>query len=245
MITLLFFLAPAAFPLQDPAGASEVKPDSQRVEALRERIHDMRTNLVLGGENVRRADSEAIDFYEGKTEIIEQRLDQIGAELTERRATYEVTLDRALRAASESARRAAMQEASSLRAAVSELESESADLTRKRADLLRAIEGVRERERERSKLAAQLETATGAQLELGLPVAAIGLAPEARVREASAILDDETLVNDLLERDPRGARRILFEADPVRYWRRFPLRPPADVLWDALAFPQADLPGQR
>ena len=42
------------------------------------------------------AEREAIDFYNGKTELVDRRLDTISAELTEKRATYQVTLDRAL-----------------------------------------------------------------------------------------------------------------------------------------------------
>ena len=241
MITLLLVAATATLLPQNAVEATS----SEHVETLRNQIHGMRTTLLLGGARVRQADDQAIEFYGSKIEIIERRLDQVDAELAEKRATYDLALDRTLEAEDRSSRQTAVEEASRLRTAISYLESESTDLGRKQSGLSKMIAALHSRQRERSRLAVQLETAGGANLEFGFPLPGVGLGPTAVAREASAGLENEGLAMDLLERDPLRARRLLFEIDPQRYWERFSLRPPQVELWEALKFPQTDLPGLR
>jgi hypothetical protein len=105
---------------------------------------------------------------------------------------------------------------------------------------------VQARDRERESLVAQLETTGELETAFGLPSTGIGLAPPPIASDASAsAYDDSELLDDLMRRDERAARRLLFESDPQRYWTRFPLRPPAGALRSALDFPLPDLPGTR
>ena len=248
MLTSLTLLLLASASPQDPApsgpSGSDEQPATASAEELRARIHEMRMDLLLGGEHVQRAEREAIDFYSGKTELVDSRLDTIQSELSEKNASYSVTLDRALGASSGESRRKAMAEAATLRAQITDLEGESQELSGKRNDLSKLVVAIESRDRDRQRLVAQLETSTDFG-EFGLPLTSVGLAPPPQPVEAASPFDDDALIADLVARDPQGARRILFEMDPVRYWTRFPLQPPAAALSEALAFPLPDLPGRR
>ena len=215
-----------------------------RAETLRARIRDMRMNLLLGGDRVRAAESEAIDFYGGRAELIDQGLDSAHAELTEKRAEYNIAIDRTLGGETTQDRLNAMEDAAALKRDMDALEFEVTDFEKKRDGLAQLITTVQERERERSRIMTRLETSTTID-GLGLPLAAVGLAPLVEASDPVSPLDDQGLIADLLERDPRAARRILFESDPEGYWGRFPLRPPTSVVREALPFPLPDLPGQR
>lgn len=250
MQTILFPLLivaqdPAADPAPGPGAQVESRSVAVDADALRARIHELRMDLLLGGDAVREAEREAARFYREKQGVVEGSLDTLHVELSEKRAAYEVALDRALAAEGAAQRRAAMDGAATLRREIDEFEWQSADLARKGGDLSRLVAAVEARERDRQRLVAQLETATDIQGGLGLPLTSVGLAPEIRALEAGSPFDDQGLVDDLLARDPREARRLLFDLDPSRYWERFPLRPPTAALAEALAFPLADLPAHR
>ena len=118
-------------------------------------------------------------------------------------------------------------------------------LGRKRTHLYKLIDAVEERDRERDRLVTQLEAGGSFETGLDFALGTVGLAPAVQPAEPASPFEDDVLVRDLLVRDPRAARRILFEADPATYWQRFPLRPPARALSQALVFPLADLPGRR
>ena len=138
-----------------------------------------------------------------------------------------------------------MSDAAALRGSVSELEWEASELGRKRQSLSKMVAAVEARDRDREQLVAKLETSRDFEAGFGMPLGPIGLAPPSQPVEASSPFDDDALVQDLLARDPRGGRALLFEMDPERYWRRFPLAPPPDALGIALRFPLADLPSRR
>jgi len=231
---------PAHALTQDPQ-----EPPSVQVEDLRGRIRDMRMSLLLGGDKVREAESEAVDFYSSRMEKIDERLDAVASDLAEKRATYEVTLDRALAASDPADRDAAMQKAQALSQEVASLEREAEGLEGKRRNVDKLVRAVEDRGRQREDLALRLETSSSIDSELGMSLGGVGLAPAVEVQPTGSPLDDDRLVQDLLARDPVAARRLLFEGDPAGYWRRFPLRPPADVLQLALEFPMPDLPGKR
>jgi hypothetical protein len=236
---------PAQDPAQDPpTGSPEAPGTTASAEELRSDIHDMRMNLLLGGEHVQRAEREAIDFYGGKADLIDGRLDTLQSELSAKRATYDVTLDRALRSTNGQVRSQAMREAGILRAEITGLEQESEQLSGKRADVGRLVSAIEGRDRDRQRLVAQLETSTDFH-EFGLPLTSIGLAPPPQPVAAASPFEDDALIADLMRRDPVAARGLLFDMDPVRYWKRFPLHPPAGPLAEALTFPLPDLPGQR
>jgi hypothetical protein len=253
MITI-FLAASVLLPTQDaappasppPVSTESAQPEkSVNPEALRERIREMRMNLLLGGERVRAAETEAVDFYQGKIASIEEHVDTIHADLAEKRASYDLALDRTLGGKDAGARGSSMAEAAGLRSEIASLEGESAQLEARRSHLYDLIAAVEKRDDERDRLVARLDAGPGLIGGFELAVGSVGLAPAVQVAEAGSPLEDDALVRDLLQRDPVGARRILFEADPQGYWERFPLRPPAAELRRALDFPPPDLPGLR
>jgi hypothetical protein len=226
-----------------PLAARDATPAT--AEDLRVRIREMRMNLLLGGDQVRRAESEAIEFYKGKSRTLDQRLDDVASELAEARASYDVALDRALAQSGTAAGDQALQEAQPLRAEISALEVEREDLIQRQSRVADLVDAVESRDRERSRLADQVESAALRPEDLGIPMGSIGLAPPALPPEMVAPLENEALLGDLLERDPRAARRLLFRSDPEGYWQRFPLEPPRSALAKAMRFPLPDPPGQR
>lgn len=249
LLTLMPLLAqdpatPAAEPpaTEEGAAASSTAADA---ESLRTRIHDMRMNLLLGGDHVRAAEAEAVRFYSHKQEVVDGRLDTVGAELTEKRASYDVALQRALEAQGPEQRRSALGDAARLSGSVNDLEWEAQQLNQRRDELGRAVAAVQARDRDRERLVAQLETSRSYDLGVGLTPGAIGLAPSVESTASASPFDDEALVEDLLARDPRSARALLYDVDPVRYWQRFPLRPPTVELAVAMRFPLPDLPEHR
>lgn len=214
-------------------------------ESLRQRIRDMRMNLLLGGDQVRNAETEARSFYGSKIEHVDGRLDTLQSDLAEKRPGYELALDRALTAETPGERQAAMRDASTLRSEISAIEQEAGELGERRGNLSQLVGAIEERDRERERLVAQIEASSVVDETFALPLASIGLAPAVNAEPAASPLDDDALVRDLLSRDPIGGRGVLFEMDPMGYWRRFPLQPPQGALRDALGFPLPDLPGSR
>lgn len=231
---------------QPAAAAADTETHTATAEELRGRINSMRMDLLLGGDRVRAAEAEAIDFYGQKREFVEQRLDTLESDLSEKRATYDVLAGRALDASTPELRRKALGEAAGLRAELSSMERETGELGERRNRLRDLVGAVEARDRERQKLAADLETGADATSALGgIPFAGIGLAPAAMPVAEVDPLTDDALVADLLERDPAAARRLLFELDPKGYFDRFPLQPPAALLPTAIPFPLPDPPGRR
>lgn len=258
MISLQVLLAATA-PLFGPGSQVETPAPSSAVpaapqaegglssgaEALRQRIHQMRMDLLTGGDLVREAEDQAIGFYREKAEFVERRLDTLGSDLSERRATYDVVLERALSSEATEARLRALEEAQPLRREISVLEEERDGLSGKRENLSKLIASVSSRERERQRLIEMVESTEEVPDALGMAWTGIGLAPPPVPIEAGSPLEDDSLLTDLLARDPRAARALLFDADPVGYWDRFPLTPPAADLRNALVFPLPDLPDRR
>lgn len=234
-------------PQDTPAVTTEEAAPDQTpatAEDLRVRIRQMRMNLLLGGDQVRRAEEEAIEFYNSKARSIDSSMDGVASELTEVRANYDVVLDRALNSGGPGGA-AALREAQPLRAKISALEAEQLDLEDRKTRVSGLVSSVESRDVERQRLADQVENASLRPEDLGMPMTSIGLAPPPLAVEASAPFDDDALLGDLLERDPRSARRLLFDTNPVRYWERFPLTPPSAALSQAMSFPLPDPPGQR
>jgi len=236
--------SPPAKAVAAAAKPADPAEEAGRVEALRQRIHGMRMDLLLGGDRVRQAEGDARRFYQEKVELVEKRLDELAAELAEARSSYQVLLDRALAAKPEERART-LGEAREQHARIAGLEGEQAELTGRRTQLEKLVAAVDNRAREREKLSTKIESDVDVSGPLGFPLADIGLAPEVEALAPGSPLDDEALVGDLLARDPVGARRLLFAADPKGYWTLFPLQPPAAALRAVLQLPPPDLPGQR
>ena len=159
----------------------------------------MRMNLLLGGDQVRRAETEAIEFYKGKSRSLDGRLDDVASELAEVRASYDVALDRALAQGGTAAGDQALQEAQPLRTEISTLEAERTDLLDRQGRVSVLVDAVESRDRERSRLADQVESASLRPEDLGVPMGSIGLAPPPLPSEVVAPLDNEALLGDLLE----------------------------------------------
>lgn len=244
LLTLLV-LAQVSTPPTDSPVAPEADNAATSAESLRKTIRDLRMNLLLGGDRVRTAEREAIDFYRDKSAFVDTRLDSVDSELIERRATYDVTLDRALGAEDAAERSRAFRDAQPLRTEITALEREAEELAEKRGRLAGLVDSIAARDRERQSLVAQLETSGSFPDRFGMPSLGIGLAPPALPVEASSPLEDLDLLEDLFARDPEAARHLVYDLDPVGYWDVFPLEPPAAALRRALTFPPADLPGRR
>ena len=221
------------------------KTSSARVEALRSRIHDMRMSLLLGGDKVKSAEAEAIGFYGKKIETIDRGIDSMEVDLSEKRASYKISLEQTLKANEATARQASMKRAQGLRHEIGSLESDVGALQQKRGNLSKLIGAVQARGREREVLAGRLEASGGFDDDFNLNLGVVGLVPDLPTTTSVTPLEDDDFIRDLFQEDPRGASRILFETDPVGYWQRFPLAPPQRALKNAMAFPLPDLPGQR
>ena len=237
------FLVPAAAQEEAAAPTGELVGGSEAgtAEALRQKVRDMRMNLLLGGDQVRRAEEQAVDFYVGKTRSVENRMDDVATELVELRASYDVVLDRALDSGSQEA----LREAQPLRVRITTLESEETGLFERRDRLSELVAAVEDRDRDRRRLVDQVESASAIPGSFGAPMMSIGLAPPPLPSEAEVPLENDSLLQDLLARDPAKAKSMYFAADQERYWRRFPLRPPIRELQGAMRFPLPDPVGRR
>ncbi len=237
----------AAVPVSAPANApAEPEAAETTAEGLRSRIRDMRMNLLLGGDQVRQAEREAVDFYGRKTRSVENRIDDVATELVELRARYDVVLDRALASRGTADGAEALREAQPLRAQIAAMEGEADALNGKRNRLSELVASVEDRDRDRQRLVDELESSSIAPDEFGAPMMSIGLAPNVDIPiSASAPAEDDALIRDLMARDPRGTKALLWAEDPDGYWDRFPLQPPAAPLRKALRFPRPDPVGRR
>jgi hypothetical protein len=229
---LLFVLA------QEAPSTTAEKPSA---EGVRSRVHELRKTLLSGGEQVRRSESEAIDFYQGRVDDIDRRGDAIQAELAEKSAYYKIALEKTLSATGDGATKAAT-DASLIREQIQNLKAEKDDLGLLRARFVQSIRVVGDRREDRVRLAGQMDAPSAGDLGGLIPPPA-GLAPPA-IAPQGALLVDQQLIEDLLQLDPVRARNLLFMADPSSYWVRWPLRPPAEVLARSIPFPPPDLPGQ-
>jgi hypothetical protein len=214
-------------------------------EGLRSKVHKLRMDLILGGDQVQRAEGEAVDFYSERLELIDRRLDRIDVDLSEKRASYQLALGRTVESPTGSGTRGSIREASRLRAEIVAMERESANLQAKRDRLASTIDGISDRGIEREAMAANLEANNVVDLGGGLPMSTIGFGPGGLNAPEPSPFDDPQLVLELVALDPQRGRTALFAEDPEGYWQFFDLRPPAASLREALVFPPPDLPGKR
>jgi hypothetical protein len=245
---MIIALAALTFPVflaQDPTPAGSNPPQSTRsAESLREQIHGMRRTILMGGDSVRNSEKEAIEFLLRKVEGIDKRLDFIQGDLVQKRTSYELVLNRAGEASTTKAQNAALAEAAQLQNELQTLETESATLVKRRKSLLAEQSRIDGRRRDREGLAAQMDSQGLDSEYVPFLSGAVGLAPET-AKPSNPLMANPALREDFLRRFPVRGRQLLFEADPVEYWRRWPLAPPAEMVATALVFPAPDLPGRR
>src|SRR5262245_38494638 len=136
----------------------------------------MRMNLLTGGEKVRQAESEAVDFYNRQARLVDDRIDSVATDLATLRSGYEVALGDALAAKDDAARAGATKKALDLRSEIATLEQEQERLRTRRTSLSKLASAVQGRGNEREKLVAQIET-TGdiPDLAFGMPLGGVGL----------------------------------------------------------------------
>ncbi len=244
IITLLTLAFPIPL-IQDPAPSGATPPKAAKsAESLREQIHDMRRTILMGGDNVRTSEKEALQFLQRKVASVDKRLDFIQADLVQKRTAYELALTRAGEASSTRAQNAALSEAAALKNELQELEAENAELAGRRKSLLGEQSRIDGRRRDRESLASKMDSHGLDSDYIPFLSGEVGLGPE-QPEPANPLLSDPGLREDFLRRFPVRGRQLLFEADPVDYWKRWPLVPPADLIAASLSFPAPDLPGRR
>jgi hypothetical protein len=245
MIIVLATLAFPAFLVQDPAPAgSAPPPQTKSAESLRQQIHGMRRTILMGGDSVRNSEKEAVQFLAIKIEGIDKRLDFIQGDLVQKRTSYELVLNRAGEASTTKAQNAALAEAAQIQTELQELENESVLLSKRRKSLVVEQSRIEGRRRDREGLAAKMDS-QGLDAEYTPFLSGgVGLGPETG-KPVNPLMANPALREDFLRRFPVRGRQLLFEADPVEYWNRWPLNPPAMLIASTLAFPPPDLPGRR
>ncbi len=222
----------------------EPQPSEPSAAALHERVHQLRKDLLVGGESVRRAEEEAIAFYETRMEALNEQADLLSVDLAEKQAQYDLALDRTLTAETDTARRAAAAEAASLKREIQAIRDQIAALERSQGELADAIAAVEAKMRERQRLEAEFES-TGVAPDPLITPGGLGLAPTLPEDPGLDPLQDADLLTDLMARDPERARELILRTDPERYWRLWPLQPDAEVLRKAIRFPVGDPPEDR
>jgi len=208
---------------------------------LRGQVRDMRKQVLGGGPAVVKSEKEALRFYRGKIQEMARRADDLRTQRDSKDAEYRVALDTTLGSDDPSERADAAREAQRLKSEIRMLDGEIADMEKRGEALGRGVEGIRRRISKRERLVSQFERD---DLVDDMPYLADDvLGDDIDAGSGNDPFEDEGFIEDLLRRDPEAARRLLYEADPVKYFERFPLKPVS--MRKALPFPPADLPAAR
>ncbi len=203
---------------------------------LKARVRDMRRAVLGGGPSVEKAEREALGFYRRKVQKTAMKIDELRTERDVKDAEYRLALDASLSAEDTRSEDAAVRRAGRLKKQIGELDAEIRDLNRQRTQLGNAVVGIRNRMDRRRRVVARLDEEQTIESLPFLGETALGPDDEDMDAEDPLVHDDEFFA-DLLERDPQRARQMLLLRDPERYWRLFPLAPPAKVLRDAFKYP--------
>jgi hypothetical protein len=222
--------------------ATEEPPDDGallKAVDLRQKVRDMRRSVLGGGPAVEEAEREALVFYRRKIQETASRIDGLRTDRDAKDAEYRLALDSTLEARSKSSGEAAARRAARLKAEIAGIDAEIAELAQQRDQLSAASAAISARIDRRKRVLTHFDT----DQEVLQPLPFLGedvIGPdEEDLAEIDPFADGEFL-KDLMRRDPDRARRILFERDPARYWRMFPLTPPERVLRKAFPYPRPD-----
>lgn len=224
---------------------AEAEPDGVLIEAveLRGKVRDMRRSVLGGGPAVEKAEREALSFYRKKISQNARRIDELRTQRDAKDAEYRLALDSTLEAKNKETSEASARKAATLRAEIEEIDVEIDELSEQRDRISAAVAAIQARMNRRKRILDHFETPEEitSMPFLGEDV----LGPDEGDLVGGDPFADSAFLADLLRRDPAQARRILFDRDPMRYWKLFPLTPPVSSLHKAIPFPPADLPGNR
>lgn len=210
---------------------------------LRNKVRGMRKQVLGGGKAVANSEKAALKFYRGKIQEMARRADDLRTQRDSKDAEYRVALDTTLKSDDPGERADAARTARRLKQSIRGLDGEIAEIEKRGESLGRGVAGIQRRIDKRKRVLSTFDQEGMVEDLPYLDDEVLGDDEEGA--DGVNPFSDEEFVNDLLASDPEGARRILFEADPVAYFERFPLTPSRRALKKALAFPPADLPGQR
>jgi hypothetical protein len=253
MITLLSAGLLAGAPLLAAEGEKDTSP-AERTETeetassaissteLRNKVRGMRKQVLGGGTAVLNSEKAALKFYRGKIQDMARHADDLRTQRDSKDAEYRVALDTTLKSEDAGERADAARTARRLKQEIRGLDSEIAAIEKRGESLGRGVAGIQRRIDKRKRVLSQFDRE---DLVDDLPYLDDEVLGDDEGGDGVDPFSDEDFVNDLLESDPEGARRLLFEADPIAYFKRFPIKPSGRALKKALAFPPADLPGQR
>jgi len=218
--------------------AEKAEPSGSLMQAaeLKAKVRDMRRAVLGGGPSVERAEKEALVFYRRKVQKTAMKIDELRTERDVKDAEYRLALDASLSAEDLRAEDAAVRRAGRLKRQIGELDSEIADLHRQRTQLGNAVVAIQNRMDRRRRVIARLDEDQTIESLPFLGETALGPDDEDMDAEDPLVHNDEFFA-DLMERDPQRARQMLLLRDPERYWRLFPLVPPAKVLRDSFGYP--------
>ncbi|MHC4849218.1 MAG: hypothetical protein ACYTEG_12285 [Planctomycetota bacterium] len=210
---------------------------------LRGKVRNMRKQVLGGGPAVVKSEKEALKFYRGKIQEMASRSDDLRTQRDSKDAEYRVALDTTLKSEDPGERGEAAREAQRLKAEIRGLDNEIAAMEKRGESIGRGVESIQRRISKRERLVSQFERN---DIVDDMPYFADDVLGDDEGAGASGNpFADEDFINDMLKQDPEAARRLLFDADPVAYFDRFPLKPITRSLKKALPFPPADLPGSR
>jgi len=208
-----------------------------KVVELKGKVREMRRSIVGGGPAVEQAEREALSFYRRKLQQTASRIDDVRTQRDAKDAEYRLALDSTLEAEGRDADSAARR-AARLRGDIGDLDAEVLELTRQRDRLGHAVVAIQDRIDRRKRVIAHFETSETVETMPFLGETVLG--PDDDVQGGADPFENEELFADLMRRDPDRARRILFERDPERYWRLFPLSPPESVLRKSFPYPSEE-----
>jgi hypothetical protein len=253
MITLLTAGLLAGAPLLAAESEKDTspaeRPETEEVSStaissteLRDKVRGMRKQVLGGGAAVMNSEKAALKFYRGKIQEMARRADDLRTQRDSKDAEYRVALDTTLKSKDPAERADAARTARRLKQEMRGLDAEITEIEKRGESLGRGVAGIQRRIDKRKNVLSQFDRE---DMVDDLPYLDDEVLGDDEGGEGIDPFSDEGFVNDLLASDPEAARRLLFEADPIAYFKRFPLKPSGRALKKALAFPPADLPGQR
>lgn len=231
---------PAVLP---PSNNAEAPTRGAAAATLSGRIRELRRSLLGGGDKVRQAETQALDFYQTEYDGILQRLQSLKADTIAEQVDYETLLDSVLLQEdperAESIARKARNKAEDLR----RLRDQQEGLEEQGSLASSTVAGLRQRIDERERLLEDFEAGRDPERQLFLPPGIFAAAGESSEEPENPF--DRQLLEDLALRDPQRARGIIAERDPALYELLWPPRPPHDLLRRIIHLPPKDPPGSR